>query len=231
MTQSTERERAEFIEWVRENYKREYSRSDAEAMWAEGHISARSWQAARLAQVVHKCSECEDTGVGVSHGYDCTSCYGEPSSAHEPIETVRYWRDAYANPRGDAHFMGHGMVVKILDDYLARLAAAPWPPETATSEAAPEVSHAATDVACNPSMQPELATKMTEAMPENPTLLAPVQLPEPDVYIFQHEETGFTTHVDATQIEWGFEENNKRWKRVGSLYTEQQVRELLVKKG
>lgn len=45
-----------------------------------------------------------------------------PVQLPEPIETVRYWRDAYANPNGDDHFIGHGMVVKIFDDYLALLA-------------------------------------------------------------------------------------------------------------
>lgn len=45
----------------------------------------------------------------------------------EPIETVKYWRDAYANPQGDKHFMGHGMVVKIMDDHLAMLSAPPNP--------------------------------------------------------------------------------------------------------
>lgn len=54
-----------------------------------------------------------------------------PQGVVEPIDTVKYWRDAYANPQGDEHFMGHGMVVKIFDDYLGMLAAAPQPPEAA----------------------------------------------------------------------------------------------------
>lgn len=56
----------------------------------------------------------------------CSVSNIETKAAHvqlpEPIETVRYWRDAYADPKGDEHFMGHGMVVKIFDDYLALLA-------------------------------------------------------------------------------------------------------------
>lgn len=51
-----------------------------------------------------------------------------PDGWREPIETVKYWRDAYANPQGDKHFMGHGMVVKIMDDHLAMLSAAPPAP-------------------------------------------------------------------------------------------------------
>jgi hypothetical protein len=46
-----------------------------------------------------------------------------------PIETLRYWLDAYSNPRGDEHFMGHGMVVHLLREYLAMLeGAAPAQP-------------------------------------------------------------------------------------------------------
>lgn len=54
-----------------------------------------------------------------------------PQTNKEPIETVKYWRDAYANPKGDEHFMGHGMVVKIIDDYIALLTSAPQPPDAA----------------------------------------------------------------------------------------------------
>lgn len=35
-------------------------------------------------------------------------------------------------------------------------------------------------------------------------------MPEPDAYIFQHEETGQIHEVDAQQVEWGFEKNNPR---------------------
>lgn len=71
---------------------------------------------------------------------------------------------------------------------------------------------------------------MLAAAPQPPEA-TPVQLPEPDSYIFQHEETGLTQFVDAQQVQWGFEKNNPRWKRVGSTYTEQQVRELLAAHG
>lgn len=37
----------------------------------------------------------------------------------QPIETIKYWADAYANPEGDEHFMGHGMVVTLLREYAA----------------------------------------------------------------------------------------------------------------
>jgi hypothetical protein len=51
----------------------------------------------------------------------------------EPVETVLYWRDVYANPASGPHFMGHGMVVKLLTDYLqlrAALASAPRVPRS-----------------------------------------------------------------------------------------------------
>ena len=57
---------------------------------------------------------------------------------------------------------------------------------------------------------------------------APVELPEPDAYLFQHEETGRTMFVDAQQVEWGFEANNPRLKKISGVYTEQHVRELLA---
>lgn len=60
---------------------------------------------------------------------------------------------------------------------------------------------------------------------------APVVLPEPDSYLFQHEGTGQTMFVEAQQVEWGFEANNPRLHKVYGLYTEQQVRELLVAHG
>ncbi|USY23984.1 hypothetical protein NIZ92_11690 [Alcaligenes sp. 1735tsa3] len=41
----------------------------------------------------------------------------------QPIETIEYWADAYSNPEGDEHFMGHGMVVTLLREYAALRAA------------------------------------------------------------------------------------------------------------
>ena len=61
-----------------------------------------------------------------------------------------------------------------------------------------------------------------------PPATAPVVLPEPDSYLFQHEDTGQTMFVDAQQVEWGFEANNPRLHKVSGVYTEQQVRELLA---
>ena len=55
----------------------------------------------------------------------------------------------------------------------------------------------------------------TPAMPE---------LPEPEAYIFQHEETGNTMFVDRQQVEWGFEKNNPRLQKVGKAYTADQMR-------
>lgn len=36
----------------------------------------------------------------------------------EPLGTVRYWLGAYSDPKSGPHFMGHGMVVAMLRDYL-----------------------------------------------------------------------------------------------------------------
>ena len=55
----------------------------------------------------------------------------------------------------------------------------------------------------------------TPAMPE---------LPEPEAYIFQHEETGNTMFVDRQQVEWGFEKNNPRLQKVGKAFTADQMR-------
>lgn len=62
-------------------------------------------------------------------------------------------------------------------------------------------------------------------------MVAPVVWPEPDSYLFQHEDTGQTMFVDAQQVEWGFEANNPRLHKVSGVYTEQQVRELLATGG
>ena len=50
------------------------------------------------------------------------------------------------------------------------------------------------------------------------------ELPEPEAYIFQHEETGNTMFVDRQQVEWGFEKNNPRLQKVGKAYTADQMR-------
>lgn len=60
---------------------------------------------------------------------------------------------------------------------------------------------------------------------------APVVLPEPDAYLFQHEDTGQTMFVEAQQVEWGFEANNPRLQKISGVYTEQQVRALLATGG
>lgn len=50
-----------------------------------------------------------------------------------------------------------------------------------------------------------------------------IKMPEPDAYIFQHEETGQIHEVDAQQVEWGFEKNNSRLKLIGSLYSSEKM--------
>ena len=64
-----------------------------------------------------------------------------------------------------------------------------------------------------------------------PPATAPGVLPEPEAYLFQHEETGQTMFVDAQQVEWGFEANNPRLQKISGVYTEEQVRELLAAHG
>jgi len=42
---------------------------------------------------------------------------------------------------------------------------------------------------------------------------------EPIGYLFQHEETGLTQVVEVQQVEWGFEKNNPRWKKISPVYS------------
>ena len=44
-----------------------------------------------------------------------------------PLEAIQYWADAYANPKGDAHFIGHGVAERLLREYadLRAMLAAP----------------------------------------------------------------------------------------------------------
>lgn len=51
-------------------------------------------------------------------------------------------------------------------------------------------------------------------------VVAPVALPEPDTYLFQHEETGQTMFVCSHQVEWGFEAHNKRLQKICGVFTE-----------
>lgn len=50
-------------------------------------------------------------------------------------------------------------------------------------------------------------------------------LPEPDAYLFQHDETGQTMFVDSQQVEWGFEKNNPRLHKIGGAFTEKQLQD------
>ena len=42
----------------------------------------------------------------------------EPIGLH-PIKTIKYWLNAYSDPASGEHFMGHGMVVTLLREYLS----------------------------------------------------------------------------------------------------------------
>lgn len=49
------------------------------------------------------------------------------------------------------------------------------------------------------------------------------ELPKPESYMFQHEETGQAMFVDAQQVEWGFEKNNPRLHKVSQAFTASQM--------
>lgn len=49
------------------------------------------------------------------------------------------------------------------------------------------------------------------------------ELPEPQDYLFQNEDTGNIMTVDGQQVKWGFEENNPRWRRLGGSFSEAQM--------
>lgn len=64
-----------------------------------------------------------------------------PANDMQPIDSIRYWLNAYSDPASGEHFMGHGVVVKMLREYLqlreaaAPAAPAPWQPiETAPKD-------------------------------------------------------------------------------------------------
>lgn len=63
------------------------------------------------------------------------------------------------------------------------------------------------------------------AQPAAPQGVAYAELPEPDSYLFQHDETGLTQFVDAQQVEWGFQQNNPRLRRIGGAYTADKMRD------
>ena len=48
----------------------------------------------------------------------------EPVGLH-PINTIKYWLNAYSDPASGEHFMGHGMVVTLLREYLSLREATP----------------------------------------------------------------------------------------------------------
>ena len=126
-----------------------------------------------------------------------------------PAEPTKEWVSALGE---------RGLRIGTLDSSIRdMLAAAPQPPEAATSGAAPEVSTAAPDTACDPSMQPELAT-----------LAAPVQLPEPAIPASQGVCCGnFTSGGyymgQSEQVCCGCPDDAHP-----AYYTEHQVRQLLA---
>lgn len=50
---------------------------------------------------------------------------------------------------------------------------------------------------------------------------------EPDVYMFQNDETGQVQFVDAQQVEWGFQESNPQLLNLGPVFTGPQVQSML----
>lgn len=67
--------------------------------------------------------------------------------------------------------------------------------------------------------------KPLHAQPAAPQGVAYAELPTPESYLFQHDETGLTQFVDAQQVEWGFQQNNPRLRRIGGAYTADQMRD------
>lgn len=49
---------------------------------------------------------------------------------------------------------------------------------------------------------------------------------EPVAWEFQHEDTGLTMYECPQQVEWGFEKNNPRWKKIGPVYRRPQASQL-----
>ena len=47
----------------------------------------------------------------------------EAAEKAQPLETIKYWADAYASKESCDHFQGHGMVVTMLREYYALRAA------------------------------------------------------------------------------------------------------------
>jgi hypothetical protein len=78
--------------------------------------------------------------------------------------------------------------------------------------------------ACIRAVANRIAALASAAAPAEQPNTAYAELPEPDSYLFQHDETGLTQHVDAQQVEWGFERNNPRLRRVSGTFTEPQMR-------
>jgi hypothetical protein len=235
MTASTETERAEYVDgawyWVE---KEGWIGDPPTIAPAKYKANCDAWYSFEFSGIPTR--EVKVLEPCVRHEQAARRAPVVPQAEIEPIETVKYWRDAYANPKGDEHFMGHGMVVKIFDDYLALLAAAPQPPEAERRvcnndecgwigqiDETVHPKHDASTLLC-----PECHETTELAMA---AVAAPVQLPEPDSYLFQHEETGLTQYVEAQQVEWGFEKNNPRWKRVSEAYSAQKVRQLLAAQG
>lgn len=46
------------------------------------------------------------------------SAVAQSPAVLNPLETIEFWRDAYSNPESGEHFLGHGMVVCLLSEYL-----------------------------------------------------------------------------------------------------------------
>lgn len=72
---------------------------------------------------------------------------------------------------------------------------------------------------------PQNMVPAATAQPAAPQGVAYAELPTPESYLFQHDETGLTQFVDAQQVEWGFQQKNPRLRRIGGAYTADQMRD------
>ena len=109
-----------------ERLRSESSRLQKEADKFEDGIDwvQRALQAEAKVEEMRGRLPCQDISKWPNYG--AQPAPSAPSGLH-PLETVRFWADAYTHP-GDDNFRGHGMAAALLREYAelrAALAAAP----------------------------------------------------------------------------------------------------------
>lgn len=125
MTASTEKERAEYLSWIRANYADIYSAEEAQMMWDHGHLSALAWkeQAARRAPAVPVPQSIEQMAVDrykvvpshISVFYPCAVVAGDGQ------------QQLYIGREAECQNMARKFTGAFLDGAFVALAAAPQP--------------------------------------------------------------------------------------------------------